>query len=70
MFQLLKNLFTLSCRHHHVTQPFTNAAPVDYARHTDWQPISTTKSQSHYVVCLDCGRKFGYDWSKMKVMWN
>jgi hypothetical protein len=21
-----------------------------------------------YVVCLDCGREFGYDWQQMKVI--
>ena len=21
-----------------------------------------------YVVCLDCGREFGYDWREMKIM--
>jgi hypothetical protein len=24
----------------------------------------------HYVVCLDCGRKFEYDWDKMRVVGN
>lgn len=23
---------------------------------------------SHYVVCLKCGRRFGYDWSLMRVI--
>ena len=23
---------------------------------------------SHYVVCLNCGQRFGYDWSTMKVI--
>jgi len=22
----------------------------------------------HYVVCLDCGRKFEYDWTNMRVI--
>ncbi len=21
-----------------------------------------------YVVCLDCGREFGYDWQEMKIL--
>ena len=70
MFRKLKQLFSLSCRHNHVTQPFATATPPDYNRNTDWQPISTTKAMSHYVVCLDCGQKFGYDWSQMRVLWN
>ena len=70
MLKKLMRMFTLSCGHSNVTQPFATAAPEDYSRHTDWQPISNTQSMSHYVVCLDCGKKFGYDWSKMRVVWN
>jgi hypothetical protein len=53
-----------------VTQPFVSASTPDYERSVDWQPVSTTTSMSHYVVCLDCGRKFGYDWSQMRVIWH
>jgi len=70
MFRKLLNFFTFRCRHTNVTQPFASAIPVDYERHTDWQPVSTTTSMSHYVVCLDCGRKFGYDWSQMRTIWH
>ncbi len=70
MFHKLKQFFSLGCRHTHMTQPFASATTEDYSRHTDWQPVSNSSSMSHYVVCLDCGRKFGYDWSKMQVRWN
>jgi hypothetical protein len=70
MFSKLKRMFSLSCRHGNTSQPFTTATPQDYSRSVDWQPASTTASLSHYVVCLDCGRKFGYDWSKMRVIWH
>ena len=70
MFRKLFQFFSLSCRHNHMTQPFASAAPEDYTRHTDWQPATSMSSMSHYVVCLDCGRKFGYDWSRMRVLWN
>ena len=23
---------------------------------------------SHYVVCLECGKKFTYDWSEMRIV--
>jgi hypothetical protein len=70
MFRKLFQIFTLRCRHNRMTQPFTTATPEDYSRTTDWQPVSTTTSMSHYVVCLDCGRKFGYDWSQMRTIWH
>ena len=36
-------------------------------------PITATKSAENrhaktYIVCLDCGREFPYDWERMKVM--
>ena len=40
-------------------------------------PISTKSGQRRsqaaqatgtYVVCLDCGKEFGYDWKQMKVV--
>lgn len=40
-------------------------------------PISTRSGQRRseaaqatgtYVVCLDCGKEFGYDWKQMKVV--
>lgn len=70
MFRKLFQILTLRCRHNRMTQPFTSASPIDYERNVDWQPVSTTTSMSHYVVCLDCGRKFGYDWSQMRVIWH
>ncbi len=70
MLTRLKQIFSLSCRHSHMTQPFATATATDYSRHSDWQPISNTQAMSHYVVCLDCGKKFGYDWSNMRVIWH
>lgn len=46
---------------------------MDMARqhqaHLDWTE-ELPAGCSHYVVCLDCGRRFGYDWSAMKVIKN
>lgn len=25
------------------------------------------RTDRHYVVCLECGKAFGYDWSRMKI---
>jgi hypothetical protein len=44
---------------------------MDVARqrqaHLDWSE-ELLPGCSHYVVCLDCGRRFGYDWSEMKMV--
>jgi hypothetical protein len=29
---------------------------------------STTGTKGTYVVCLDCGKEFAYDWNKMKIL--
>ncbi len=29
---------------------------------------STASATGTYVVCLDCGREFPYDWSQMKML--
>ncbi|HWR53129.1 MAG TPA: hypothetical protein VN428_18605 [Bryobacteraceae bacterium] len=43
------------CPHRRLTRPIT--------------PVSKpgTPSQGTYVVCLDCGRQFTYDWSAMRM---
>ena len=61
MFRLISSLF--GCAHRRCTFPITstasrgcrgaNAAAVDVSRNT-------------YVVCLDCGQEFPYDWKHMK----
>ena len=49
------------CAHHHCTFPMTAMKPGpnrSYAR----TPTTT------YVVCLDCGKEFPYDWEQMKLV--
>jgi len=43
------------CLHRHLTRPFT---PLS-------RPGGIRKPT--YVVCLDCGRQFGYDLDRMRV---
>ncbi len=66
MLEKVLQLLAISCRHTHLSQPFTAASGSQRAA-GDWEPIGASKA-GHYVVCLDCGRKFGYDWSKMRVV--
>ncbi|HYE25535.1 MAG TPA: hypothetical protein VEG32_10095 [Clostridia bacterium] len=60
------SIFT-GCRHARTTLPFAANKPSYETHHTDWQP-ATKISTTHYVVCLDCGRRFAYDWSKMRIV--
>jgi hypothetical protein len=55
---LLNTLF--GCSHQRTTFPLTPArtsAPAD--------PAASRKGT--YVVCLDCGKEFAYNWDQMRV---
>jgi hypothetical protein len=64
MLAKLAQLFSLKCRHRHTSQPFA-AASARAAAGSSWEPVGTNR---HYVVCLDCGRKFDYDWQNMRIV--
>lgn len=55
MFKLLDVLF--GCSHSRYTFPRTAKSG---------SPAASTTGV--YVVCLDCGREFPYDWRQMKVV--
>ena len=55
MFSLVDALF--GCTHKHCMFPITIRQP-----HSNQATNPPT-----YIVCLDCGKEFGYDWQKMKV---
>ena len=57
MFQsFLNSLF--SCGHQRTTFPLTPAR-------TQMAPAAARNGT--YVVCLDCGKEFSYDWTHMRV---
>ncbi len=59
MFKLVDALF--GCSHKHSTFPRTAARPG--------QPHSEAAANAvTYIVCLDCGKEFAYDWERMKVV--
>ncbi len=66
MLHKLMQFFGVLCRHRHLSHPFAAASPSP--RSDDWDSIGQGAAE-HYVVCLDCGRKFAYDWSNMRVVW-
>jgi len=61
-------LLPFGCRHNNLSVPFSMASAARqqhmYVDVTDELPPGC----SHYVVCLKCGRRFGYDWGSMKVI--
>ncbi len=68
MLQKLLQFMHLSCRHDHLSRPVASAASGQSAA-ADWDSVVSNSGTGHYVVCLDCGRKFAYDWSNMRVVW-
>jgi hypothetical protein len=66
MFGKIAQLFSLKCRHRNTSQPFAAQPAVRSATGSSWDPVSS--SSRHYVVCLDCGRKFDYDWQNMRIV--
>jgi hypothetical protein len=67
MLEKVLNLLSLGCRHNHISVPFSMDMARQHPTHVDWAEELPTGC-SHYVVCLDCGRRFGYDWGEMKVV--
>jgi hypothetical protein len=59
MSRLVDALF--GCRHKHSTFPITVKPGQPHCCHK-----ATTAGT--YIVCLDCGKEFGYDWKRMKVV--
>lgn len=54
MIDLLRSIFP--CRHRKLTRPFTLTGRRGAG-------VKNT-----YVVCLDCGTQFSYDWEHMRVV--
>ena len=52
---LLDSLF--GCSHPRITFPLTPSHKM----------ASATNRHGTYVVCLDCGREFRYDWKAMRI---
>lgn len=66
MLQKVLQLLSIACSHRKTSQPFAAAAIARSVANADWDPVAPTGK--HYVVCLDCGQKFDYDWKEMRVV--
>jgi len=65
MLERILQLLALSCRHKHLSQPFAAAAAAP-PKPGEWEEIGS--DPGHYVVCLDCGKRFTYDWATMRIV--
>lgn len=69
MFRRLFDALSLGCRHRRMSKPFAAAvSSSSSSSSSQWESVGTQQAGSHYVVCLECGKKFGYDWSQMKML--
>ena len=67
MLEKVLQLLSMTCRHRNTTQPFTASTAVA-VNGGSWE--SVVAAPTHYVVCLDCGKKFTYDWNEMRIVKN
>jgi hypothetical protein len=67
MLKRVLQFLGFSCRHRHTSQPFSAGMDTSVASSGDWSPVLSMKT-GYYIVCLDCGKHFSYDWSKMRVV--
>ncbi len=69
MVNKILQLLSIRCSHKKISQPFAASAPVPARRAVGAQwDVPSASPGRHYVVCLDCGRKFEYDWANMRVL--
>jgi hypothetical protein len=41
--------------------------PLSPARHLGATAVGSSTRHNTYVVCLDCGKEFAYDWKSMRI---
>ena len=58
MFSVVAD-WIFGCSHRHTSFPITVRRSTGNGKHS--------VSAETYVVCLDCGKRFAYDWAEMRV---
>jgi hypothetical protein len=66
MVNRILQLLSIRCSHRKISQPFAASSSTRRVGNSDWE--TPTPPGRHYVVCLDCGQKFEYDWKNMRMM--
>ena len=59
-----KVLEIFACRHKRISVPFPAMMAASGTATLDGKPERPLTSD-HYVVCLECGKRFPYNWSRM-----
>jgi hypothetical protein len=57
--RMLETLF--GCWHSHLSFPMTAKSGMR-------RSIASSSPTGTYVVCLDCGKEFAYDWREMRIV--
>jgi hypothetical protein len=68
MWEKVLKLLDMGCWHRRLSMPFSPAPPRSYELSSQDAPSLPPYNGGTYVVCLDCGRHFVYDWSQMRVL--
>ena len=69
MMEKILQLLSVRCSHKKISKPFTaGSAPAVQGSSAMWQSVGSRSGPSHYVVCLECGKKFAYDWEQMRIV--
>jgi hypothetical protein len=68
MLQRLFELLSFGCHHRRISKPFAAARASQTSSSDQWESLDKETGGGHYVVCLECGKKFGYDWARMKMI--
>ncbi|HYG99694.1 MAG TPA: hypothetical protein VD837_11230 [Terriglobales bacterium] len=68
MLEKILQMLRMACPHKNMSHPFAAASRSQTTVKSDWETVGSAGGSGHYVVCLDCGRKFNYDWANMKVV--
>ena len=66
MVEKILQLLHVHCSHRNTSKPFAAAVGKTANRNAEWETVGS--GPNHYGVCLDCGRKFAYDWANMRVI--
>ena len=64
MVEKLLQFLNIHCRHNNTSKPFASAIAGE--SNGEWESVGS--GPGHYVVCLDCGKKFAYDWANMRIV--
>ena len=65
MLEKVLQLLFITCRHGRTSQPFTASTAAATSPSAPWDPVGL--GASLYVVCLECGKEFSYDWNAMRI---